>query len=67
MQSAPRRTDFRPARSRCRFHLADELLTIRYRHRYLFAIRLLLEHSKTLKLDAGEIIVLKSLDFTDTV
>jgi len=42
-----------------------------YRHHYLFAIRLLLEHylkiSRTLKFDAGEIIVPKSLDFTDTV
>jgi hypothetical protein len=52
-----------------RFYLADQLLIIRYCRHYLFAIRLLLEHSLKLqhtKIETPrEILVPKSLDFTD--
>src|SRR5215470_16782165 len=48
VERAPRVTDFRPARFHRRFHLADELLMIRYCRHYLFAIRLLLDASSTL-------------------
>jgi hypothetical protein len=48
-RSTPRLSTFPPARLCGRFYCAEELLIIRYRRDYPFAIRLLLGHSNTVE------------------
>ena len=53
-RSTPRLSAFPPARLCGRFYCAEELLIIRYRRDYPFAIRLLLGHSNTVEFRTRE-------------